>query len=69
MKANNLETVLYRTPTFSLLLVSHGGISSCMNIRVEIHTLSLIRRLKVTIICGYILTFDISADLQKKRKI
>ena len=28
MKANKSETVLYRAPTFSLLLVSHGGISS-----------------------------------------
>ena len=26
--ANKPETVLYRAPTFSLLLVSHGGISS-----------------------------------------
>ena len=27
--ANRPETALYRAPTFSLLLVSHGGISSC----------------------------------------
>ena len=26
MKANNPDTVLYRAPTFSLLLVSHGGL-------------------------------------------
>ena len=30
MKANKSDTTaLYRAPTFSLLLVSHGGISSC----------------------------------------
>ena len=29
MKANKPETVLYRASTFSLLLASHGGISSC----------------------------------------
>ena len=29
MMANKSETALYRAPTFSLLLVSHGGISSC----------------------------------------
>ena len=29
MTANKPETVLYRAPTFSLLLASHGGISSC----------------------------------------
>ena len=28
MTANNPETALYRAATFSLLLVSHGGISS-----------------------------------------
>ena len=30
MKANKPETALYRAPTFSLLLVSHGGISWCI---------------------------------------
>ena len=29
MAANKPETALYRAPTFSLLLVSHGGISLC----------------------------------------
>ena len=28
MMANKPETALYKAPTFSLLLVSHGGISS-----------------------------------------
>ena len=28
MTANKPETALYRAPTFSLLLASHGGISS-----------------------------------------
>ena len=27
---NKPETALYRAPTFSLLLASHGGISSCI---------------------------------------
>ena len=29
MKANKPETALYRAPTFSLLLASHGGFSLC----------------------------------------
>ena len=29
MTANKPETALYRAPTFSLLLASHGGIGSC----------------------------------------
>ena len=33
--ANKSETVLYRAPTFSLLLVSHGGISSCRMVNVS----------------------------------
>ena len=32
IKVNTLETALYRAPTSSLLLVSHGGISSCYGI-------------------------------------
>ena len=31
MTANKPETMLYRAPTFSLLLVSNGGISSCVS--------------------------------------
>ena len=34
MTANKTETALYRAPTFSLLLVSHGGISSYMHVCV-----------------------------------
>ena len=30
MTANKVETVLYRAPTFSLLLASHGGLSLCV---------------------------------------
>ena len=30
MTANKPETALYRAPTFSLLLASHGGISLCV---------------------------------------
>ena len=30
MKVNKPGTVLYRAPTFSLLLASHGGVSACM---------------------------------------
>ena len=29
IEANKPETALYRAPTFSLLLASHGGINSC----------------------------------------
>ena len=35
MTANKPETALYRAPTFSLLLVSHGGISSHACVRVH----------------------------------
>ena len=35
MKANKPETALTRAPTFSPLLVSHGGISSCMCVQEE----------------------------------
>ena len=38
MTANKPETVLYRAPTFSLLLSSHGGISSwgvCNNYNMQ----------------------------------
>ena len=31
MTANKPETVLYRAPTFSLLLVSHGGLVIAIN--------------------------------------
>ena len=35
MTANKPETVLYRAPTFSLLLVSHGGLDhSVQNVTV-----------------------------------
>ena len=35
MTANKPETALYRAPTFSLLLVSHGGISLWVNLGSE----------------------------------
>ena len=35
MKANKPETVLYRAPTFSLLLVSHGGLVHALNTTVH----------------------------------
>ena len=35
MMANKPETALYRAPTFSLLLASHGGISSCITTNTQ----------------------------------
>ena len=35
MKGKKPVTALYRAPTFSLLLVSHDGISSCRDRQVE----------------------------------
>ena len=36
MTANKPETALYRAPTLSLLLASHGVISSCMCINASV---------------------------------
>ena len=36
MTANKPETAVYRAPTFSLLLASHGGISSCRKIHYNV---------------------------------
>ena len=41
MTANKPETALYRAPTFSLLLVSHGGTSSCVGRILYVHVCSL----------------------------
>ena len=46
--ANRPETALYRAPTFSLLLVSHGGISSCGSERErEREKLSMVKEREV----------------------